>query len=156
MERCVPQTPWWHISAIRKRQIERKMEIGPNQSDLRPKQNILAIPKNKGREGNDGLYWFLYHLHGQTGRFTASAKFRTGKFHSVIAFTICTNQFLLLINHRESLKLKSKMGLNKWNTTGKTGLPFQIFRCSRKCSIRTTQKAMFPLLSHRISRKPFC
>ena len=59
MERYVPQTPWWHISANRKRQIERKMEIGPNQSDLRPKQNILAIPKNKGREGNDRLYWLF-------------------------------------------------------------------------------------------------
>ena len=35
------------------------MEIGPNQIDLRPKQNILAIPKNKGREGNDGLYWLF-------------------------------------------------------------------------------------------------
>ena len=35
------------------------MEIGPNQNDLRPKQNILATPKNKGSGGNDGLYWLF-------------------------------------------------------------------------------------------------
>ena len=40
------------------------------------------------------------YLHGQTGRFTVwangnllEAKFRAGKFHPGIAFTICTNQF---------------------------------------------------------------
>ena len=43
-------------------------------------------------------------------------KFRTGKFRSEIVFNICTNQFLLAKNCRESLKLVSKMGFNVWNT----------------------------------------
>ena len=37
------------------------------------------------------------------------AKFRTGKFSSGIAFTICTDQFHLTENGREGLKLVSKM-----------------------------------------------
>ena len=44
------------------------------------------------------------------------AKFRTGKFSSGIAFTICTDQFHLTENGREGLKLVSKMALRKWNT----------------------------------------
>ena len=38
---------------------------------------------------------------------------------------------------------------------GKTGLPFQVFRCSRKFSVGKTQKVVFHLLSVRISRKIF-
>ena len=34
---------------------------------------------------------------------------------SAVVLTICTNQFHLLRNGRESLKLVSKMGHNKWN-----------------------------------------
>ena len=40
-------------------------------------------------------------------------KFRTGKFHSGIAFTICTNQRHL---PKKNLKLVSKKTLKKWNT----------------------------------------
>ena len=88
------------------------------------------------------------------------AKFRTGKFSSGIAFTICTDQFHLTENGREGLKLVSKMALRKWNTNfrleyfvRKTGLPFQMFRCSQKFSVGKTQKVVFHLLSNRISRK---
>ena len=88
------------------------------------------------------------------------AKFRTVKFSSGIAFTICTDQFHLTENGREGLKLVSKMALRKWKTnfrwnilSGKTGLPFQMFRCSRKFSVGKTQKVVFHLLSNRISRK---
>ena len=44
------------------------------------------------------------------------AKFRTGIFRLGIAFTLCTNQFYLLENDREGLKLVSKMALKKWNS----------------------------------------
>ena len=54
----------------------------------------------------------------------------------------------------------SKMALKKWNTnsawnipSGRTGLPFQMFRCSRKFFSGTTQKVVFHLLSNRIFRK---
>ena len=47
-------------------------------------------------------------------------------------------------------------GISVWNIpTGKTGLPFQTFRCSRKFSTETTRKVMFHLLSNRIFRKLF-
>ena len=41
-------------------------------------------------------------------------------------------------------------------SSGKTGPPFQVFRCSRKFSVgKRTQKVVFHLLSVRISRKVF-
>ena len=47
-------------------------------------------------------------------------------------------------------------GISVWNIpTGKTGLPFQTFRCSRKFSTETTRKVMFHLLSNRIFRELF-
>ena len=62
-------------------------------------------------------------------------------------------------NGREGLKLVSKMALKKWNTNfrsdippEKTGLPFQMFRCSWKFSAGTTQKVVFHILSKRIFR----
>ena len=39
--------------------------------------------------------------------------------------------------------------------SGKTGLSFQMFRCSRKFSAGTTKKVMFHLLSNRIFRNIF-
>ena len=39
--------------------------------------------------------------------------------------------------------------------SGKTGLPFQVFRCSRKFSVGKTQKVAFYLLSKQILRKRF-
>ena len=72
----------------------------------------------------------------------------TGKLRLVIVFTICTDQFSFPKNGRESLKLASKIGLNKWNINFplehsdqkikiiiiiiKTGLLFQMFRCSSR------------------------
>ena len=56
------------------------------------------------------------------------SKLRTGKFCPGIAFTICTKT---------------------------TGLPFQVFRCSRKFSVGQTQKVAFYLLSKQILRKLF-
>ena len=54
--------------------------------------------------------------------------------HSGIVFTICTNQFHLLENDSEGLKLVSNMALKKWNTnfcwdiqSGKSGLSFQMY-----------------------------
>ena len=75
--------------------------------------------------------------------------------HSGIVFTICTNQFHLPENGREGLKLVSNMALKKWNTnfcwdiqSGKSGLSFQMYRCSWKFSAGTTKKVMFRLLSN--------
>ena len=43
-----------------------------------------------------------------------------------------------------------------WNIpSGKTGLPFQMFRCFRKLSVGTTQKVVFHLFSNRICLKIF-
>ena len=55
------------------------------------------------------------------------------------------------------------VALKKWNTNSrlrdsvrkKTGLPFQIFSCSRKFSAGTTQDVLFHLLSNRIFWKLF-
>ena len=62
------------------------------------------------------------------------AKFGTGKFRPGIAFTICTNQFHLRENGFEEME------------HGKTGLPFQMFRCSRTFPVGKTQKVVFHLL----------
>ena len=67
-------------------------------------------------------------------------------------------------NSRESLKLVSKIRFEQmvhdgtrisvWNIpSGKTGLPFQTFRCSGKFSTGTTQKVVYHLLSNRNFRK---
>ena len=86
------------------------------------------------------------------------AKFRTGKCRPGIAYTICTNQLHSPKNDREDMKLVSTMAFNKWNTNfcleysvrKKTGLPFQMFRSSRKFSTGTTKKVTFHSLSNRI------
>ena len=72
---------------------------------------------------------------------------KTGKLRLVIVFTICTDQFSFPKIGRESLKLVSKIGLNKWNINfplehsdqkikiiiiKKTGLLFQMFGCSSR------------------------
>ena len=82
--------------------------------------------------------------------------------HSGIVFTICTNQFHLPENGREGLKLVSNMAWKKWNTnfcwdilSGKSGLSFQMYRCSWKFSAGTTKKVMFCFLSNRIFRNLF-
>ena len=69
--------------------------------------------------------------------------------------TICTNQFHLPENDHQGLKLVSKMALKKWNrnfcleySVRKTGLPFQMFRCSWKFSAGMTQKGVSHLLSN--------
>ena len=58
-------------------------------------------------------------------------------FAPEIAFTICTNQFHSPENVRERPEW---LNLKKWKTNfcleyslRKKGLPFQMFRCSRKC-----------------------
>ena len=64
--------------------------------------------------------------------------------------------------NREGLRLVSKDSFEEmepkfpllWNIpSGKTRLPFRMFRCSRKFSAETTQKIVFHLLSSRIFRK---
>ena len=82
---------------------------------------------------------------------------QTGESRSRIAFSICTNQFYLPNNGREGPKLVSKVTLMKSNTnfslknipSGKTGLPFHMFRCSQKFFAGTNKKVAFHLLSNR-------
>lgn len=82
---------------------------------------------------------------------------QTGESRSRIAFSICTNQFYLHNNGREGPKLVSKVTLMKRNTnfslknipSGKTGLPFHMFRCSQKFFAGTNKKIAFHLLSNR-------
>ena len=109
---------------------------------------------------NNGCLPFTWANRSVYGLGKWYAKFRTGKFSSGIAFTICTDQFHLTENGREGLKLVSRWlrgngtRISVWNiSSGKTGLPFQMFRCSRKFSVGKTQKVVFHLLSNRISRK---
>ena len=46
--------------------------------------------------------------------------------------------------------------ISDWNSqSGKTGLPFQVFRCSRKFSAAANQIVAFHFLSNRIFRKLF-
>ena len=77
-----------------------------------------------------------------------------------IAFTICTNQFLLPKNSREGPKLIPRMALKislQHIPSGKTGLPFQMSSCSQKFSAGTIQKVVIHLLlSNRIFGKRFC
>ena len=65
---------------------------------------------------NNGCLPFTWANRSVYGLGKWYAKFRTGKFSSGIAFTICTDQFHLTENGREGLKLVSKMALRKWNT----------------------------------------
>ena len=107
----------------------------------------------------------VYHSHGQTGWFMVcvhgSQSSGQVNFVPEIAFNICTRQSHLPENGREGLKLVSKIPLKKWNAnisfwnipSGKTGLPFQMFRCSRKFSVGKTQNVVFHLPSNRFSQK---
>ena len=91
------------------------------------------------------------------------AKFRTGKCRPGIPFTICTKQFTVPFTEKQPRWPETgiKDGLNGtriflWNIpSGKTGLSFQISRCPRKFSPRTTEKVMFHLLCNRIFRNLF-
>ena len=82
---------------------------------------------------------------------------------SGIAYTIYTNKVNLPKNGRGGLKLVSNGGFEEMEhefpferfRPEKTGLPFQMFRCSRKFSAGTTQDVLFHLLSNRIFWKLF-
>ena len=78
------------------------------------------------------------------------AKFRTGKFQPGYTFTIWTDQFLLPKNGGNNLKLVSKMGLNKWNSTfcwehsiRKNRTTFLTVRCSLEFSTGMTRNFVF-------------
>ena len=70
------------------------------------------------------------------------AKFRTGKFHSGIAFAICTNQFHVPENDCEGLKLVSKMALKKWNTN------FRLEHSDRKNRTTFSEVPLLPEIFH--------
>ena len=83
------------------------------------------------------------------------AKFSSGKFRPWIAFIICTDQFHLPKNGRESLKLVSKNWLWRNGTrisVRKNRTTFRMYRYARKFSAGKTQNVVFRLLSN---RKPF-
>ena len=105
------------------------------------------------------------HLHGQTGLFTVwtNGNQNSGLVNFVPETRLpFVNQLHLPKNGREGVKLvwrclwRNGIRISVWNIpSGKTGLPFQMFRCSRKFSTGKTQKVLFHLLSKRIFRKLF-
>jgi len=80
--------------------------------------------------------------------------FKTGKFRPGIEFSICSNQFHLPWktaakgwNWYQRWPWRNRTHISVWKIpTGKTGLPFQTYRCSRKFSTETTRKVVFHLL----------
>ena len=59
-------------------------------------------------------------------------------------------------NWYQRLLWRNGTRISVWNILfGKTGLPFQMFRCSRKFSAGTTQKVVCRLLFNRVFRKLF-
>jgi len=86
------------------------------------------------------------------------AKFLTGKVSPGIAFTICTKKTTAKAWNCRYQRVLWKTGtrISVWNIPpGKIGLPFQMFRCSRKISAGTTQKVVFHLLSNWVFGKLF-
>ena len=89
--------------------------------------------------------------------------FETGKFRPGIEFSICSNQFHLpwktagkRWNWYQRWPWRNRRHISVWKIpTGKTGLPFQTYRCFRKFSTETTRKVVFHLLSNWISQKLF-
>ena len=89
--------------------------------------------------------------------------FKTGKFRPGIEFSICSNQFHLPWktaakgwNWYQRWPWRNRTHISVWKIpTGKTGLPFQTYRCFLKFSTETTRKVVFHLLSNWISQKLF-
>jgi len=77
-----------------------------------------------------GLSWeilVVYHLQGQTGRFTV---WENGKDNSG------------MVNSVPDSHSSKKGRISLWNTpSGKKGIPFQTFRCSRKFRLKRPEKS---------------
>ena len=101
----------------------------------------------------------VYHLHGRAGRSTVWAN---GAQNSGLVNFVPESRLSLHISVPFTKKLprrpepgikdlwlwRNGTRISVWNIpSGKTGLPFQMFRCSRKFSDETTQKVLFHLLS---------
>ena len=106
----------------------------------------------------------VYHLHGQTGRFTVWAN---GTQNSGLVNFVPESRLPFVQISSIYRKTRPETGIKDgfeemehefpFGTfrPEKTGLPFQMFRCSRKVSTGTTQKVVCHLLSVRIFRKLF-
>ena len=108
----------------------------------------------------------VYHLHGQTGRFSVWAK---GSQSSGLVNFVPESRLpyvqISSIDRKTAAKVwnwyqrwlwRNETRISVWNIpSGKTGLPFQMFRFSRKFSVGKIQKVAFYLLSNRVSRKIF-
>ena len=98
----------------------------------------------------------VFHLHGQTGPFTVWVNV----VQELRLPLFCTNQFQF---RKTAPKVWDWYQRWLWRNgrrisvcpSGRIGLPFQMFRCSRKFSGGTTQKVVFHLLSNLIFRKLF-
>ena len=105
----------------------------------------------------------VYHLHGQTSRFTVWVN---GSQSSGLVNFVPESRFPFVeissINRKTAVKAwnwyqrwlwRNGTRISLWNIpSGKTGLPFQMFRCSWKFSVGKTQIVAFHLLCNRISR----
>ena len=123
---------------------------------FRPKWGLNGLKNFFGDRPphNSGSAWLppppLFHLKVWIRHWMVGQMVR--KFCVWIAFTIWTNQFHLPENDREGLKIGIKDGfevlgheVSLWNIpSGKTGLPFQMFLCSRKFFRWENPKSLVP------------
>ena len=109
------------LGSLKRRRQRQRLNI--NSDRFRSRQHVFVFvwKTEKSVVIICSCTWENRSVHG-LGKWCA--KFRTGKFRSGIAFTICTNQFHLPKNGREGLKQVSKNGVVKnlqfcpyWNET---------------------------------------
>ena len=107
----------------------------------------------------DGCVQFTWANRWVHGLGNWHSKFRTGKFRLGIASTIVEMRWFTEKRPRmpeTGIKddWRGWKRISDWNIPcGKRGLPFQMFRCSRKFSAGMTQKVVFHLLSNWIFQK---
>ena len=108
----------------------------------------------------------VYHLHGQTGRFSVWVNgsqslgpvnfVPESRLPYVQISSIYRKTAAKVWNWYQRWLWRNETRISVWNIpSGKTGLPFQMFRFSRKFSVGKIQKVEFCLLSNRVSRKIF-
>ena len=110
----------------------------------------------------------IWHLHGQTSR---PLEWSNGTQNLGLVYFVSESRlpfvqisciFTAKWPQRHETDIKNGFGVmdhespcGPYIPTGKTVLPFQTSRCTRKFSTKTTQKVVFHLLSNRIFRNLF-
>ena len=99
----------------------------------------------------------VYHLHGQSGPFTVwvNGSSRNCVYHYFVQISFSYRKTAAKVWNWFQRWLWRNGTRISVCPSGRTGVPFRMFRCSRKFSGGTTQKLVFHLLSNRISRNLF-